>query len=435
MPKSSAMNAPEPLTVHICGKPAGVLDHHRGELRFAYSDDYAADPAAVPLSVSMPLTGPPVVGRRISGWLDGLLPTNQLVRRRWAARHGALSHSAFDVLGTAVGLDLPGAVQTFSYGAAAGLHERPSGIDWLSTAQLEGFVDQLVREKNWRREGTRSAWSLAGAQSKTALVRDGDRWGEPWGTNASTHILKPSMPGLQDQAINEHLCLAAARHCGLAAARSQPLRIGSHSVIAVTRDDRPTSPNGTVARAHQEDLHQACGEPDIGIYQSDFGGHPISRFARLFAEHSAEPDTDKRRFLDALVFNWLVCNLDGHAKNYGLQLAHTGHRLAPLYDIWSMQPYEPDLISSHTMAMSALPDRRILAADNPAAWRAAAAAIGIAPAEGPLRAAALAAALAGAFTRAADELPEDVRQAPIVHTLTTAMTQRSQHCLTALAAN
>ena len=426
--------APEPLTVLIGGTPAGIVDHHRGQLRLTYHDDYAADPAAVPLSVSMPLAEPVAVGRRVSGWLDGLLPGNETVRRRWAAKHNAPSHGAFDLLGTPVGLDLPGAAQTCPAGALAGLDARPSGIDWLTAAQLEDLVGQLVREQSWQRQGARSAWSLAGAQSKTALVRDGDRWGEPWGTNASTHILKPSMPDLADQALNEHLCLAAAARCGLAAAHSEPLHVGGHSVIAVTRYDRLVASDGTVIRAHQEDLHQTCGEPDVDIYQSELGGHPIARFARLFAEHSAQPDTDQRRFFDALAFNWLVCNIDGHAKNYSVLLSPAGHRLAPLYDIWSMQPYAPDIIGAHTMAMAALADRRILAADNPAAWTAAAAAVGLPRAEGPQRAAELAQALPDAFTRAADELPDTLRRTPVVHTLTSAMTQRSQHCLTALAA-
>lgn len=426
--------APEPLAVLIGGTPAGIVDHHRSQLRLTYHDEYVSDSAAVPLSVSIPLSESVIVGRRVSGWLDGLLPGNQTVRRRWAAKHNALSHGVFDLLSTPIGLDLPGAVQTCPAGALADLSARPSGIDWLTSTQLEELVDQLVREQSWQRQAARSAWSLAGAQSKTALVRDGERWGEPWGTNASTHILKPSMADLEDQAVNEHLCLAAARHCGLTAARSEPLRIAGHSVIAVARYDRPITPDGTVTRAHQEDLHQACGEPDVDIYQSELGGHPISRFARLFAEHSAEPDTDQRRFFDALVFNWLVCNLDGHAKNYSLLLSPAGNRLAPLYDIWSMQPYVPDLIGSHTMAMAAISDRRVLAADNPATWTATAAAAGLPPAEGPRRAAELAAALPSAFIRAADELADTVRRTPIVHRLTSAIDQRSKHCLTALTA-
>ena len=425
--------APEPLTVLIAGRPAGVIDHHRSQLRLTYDESYAADPTAVPLSLSMPLSEPVTAGRRVGGWLSGLLPGNETVRRRWAAKHDAISHSPFDLLSTPIGLDCPGAVQTCPTSRLADLPSRPSGIDWLTPSQLRHLVDELVREQNWQRRNARSAWSLAGAQSKTALVRDGDRWGEPWGTTPSTHIFKPSMRDLNDQAINEHLCLSAARFCGIAAVHTEPLRIGEHSVLAVRRYDRLPRPDGTVQRVHQEDFHQACGEPDADIYQTDTGGHSISRLAHIIADHSAEPDTDQRRFFDALVFNWLTCNTDAHSKNYSLLLAADGNRLAPLYDMWSMHPYDPEYVRSFTMAMSALPDRRILAAENPDAWTATAAAVGLPPLHGPRRAGALAAAVPDAFTRAADELPASLRTSPIVHTLTTAMTERAQHCLCALA--
>ncbi len=422
---------PEPLSVLIAGRDAGIIDHHRGLLRFSYHPQYSADVAAVPLSLSMPLKASVVTGERIVGWLNGLLPGNDIVRRRWAAKHGALSHTPFDLLSTPIGLDLPGAVQTCPATQLSTLETRPCGIDWLTEGQLNDLVNELVREQTWQRTGARAAWSLAGAQSKTALVRDQHRWGEPWGTTPSTHILKPSMRDLPDQAVNEHLCLTAARYCGLNAATTEPLRIGDHTVLAARRYDRPVL-NGRLQRVHQEDLHQACGEPNTDIYQTDTGGHPISRLARLIADHSAQPDVDRHRFLDALIFNWLVCNTDAHSKNYSFLLTPEANRLAPLYDIWSMHPYDPDYVRSYAMAMAAQPDRRILAADNPDAWLTAAAQIGITPKHGPQRAAEIAAAIPEAFARAADELSPSLRSAPVVLQLTTAMTQRARYCIAAL---
>ncbi len=423
----------EPLAVLIAGRHAGVIDRFRRRLRLTYDPAYAADPAASPLSLSLPLSDPVAAGPRVSGWLDGVLPGNDMVRSRWAAKHGALSDSPFDLLSTPLGLDLPGAVQTCPLNDLDDIASRPSGIDWLSTPQFEELVDELVREQRWQRSHARSAWSLAGAQSKTALVHDGDRWGEPWGNIPSTHILKPSMRDLADQAVNEHLCLAAARHCGLAVARSQALRVGDHSVIAVRRFDRTAAADGTVTRVHQEDFHQACGEPGAFIYRTENRGHPLGRLARLLADNSADPDADLRRFFDALVFNWLVCNSDAHSKNYSILLGPHEHRLAPLYDIWSLLPYEGDLSRSHTLAMPALADRRILAAENPQAWATTASTIGLPNFDGPRRAAQLSAAVGPAFTRAADELPDAMRASPIVGALTVAMNQRSRHCEIALS--
>src|ERR1700722_8318158 len=45
-------------------------------------------------------------------------------------------------------------------------------------------------------------------------------------------------------------------------------------------------------------------------------------------------------FFDALVWNWLVAGTDAHAKNYSLLLSGGDVRLAPLYDIASVLPYD-----------------------------------------------------------------------------------------------
>jgi hypothetical protein len=45
------------------------------------------------------------------------------------------------------------------------------------------------------------------------------------------------------------------------------------------------------------------------------------------------------RFVDALIWNWLIGGTDAHAKNYSLLMAGDQVRLAPLYDIASALPY------------------------------------------------------------------------------------------------
>ena len=61
-------------------------------------------------------------------------------------------------------------------------------------------------------------------------------------------------------------------------------------------------------------------------------------------------------------------------------------RLAPLYDIWSCKPYDPQYARSHAMAMSAIKDKRVYAAQDPAMWRATARAIGVDINDAPERA-------------------------------------------------
>ena len=56
-------------------------------------------------------------------------------------------------------------------------------------------------------------------------------------------------------------------------------------------------------------------------------------------EGSVVPEKDRRSFLRAQVVFWLLAAIDGHAKNYSLRLLPGSRfRLAPLYDIVSVQP-------------------------------------------------------------------------------------------------
>ncbi|MEX2549571.1 MAG: HipA domain-containing protein, partial [Nitriliruptoraceae bacterium] len=187
-------------------------------------------------------------------------------------------------------------------------------------------------------------FSLAGAQSKTALRHDtaSGRWGTPHGPEPTTHIIKPGVAGFDDLALNEHLCLAVARNVGLRAARTRVVRFEDQVAVAVERFDRHIT-DGTVRRIHQEDLCQALGVHPESKYQQDGGPSPediATLFDRVMPATTAE---DARlRFVDALVFNWLVGATDGHAKNFGLLLSGSQVRFAPLYDITSMLPYEHD---------------------------------------------------------------------------------------------
>ena len=424
----------EPLAVFIGGRYAARIDHTARWLRLVYGGDYAESPDATPLSLSLPIAAGEVAGARVSGWLDGLLPGNENVRADWASRYRARSVEPFDLLSTPIGLDCPGAVQTCPVSESGDIERRRGGVEWLSDERLSEIVDEIVRSQRWARRSRLGGYSLAGAQGKTALCRRGDQWGEPWGVVPTTHILKPSMRDLTDQALNEHLCLAAARYCGLAAARSEALRIGEHIVVAVVRYDRVATEDGTISRVHQEDFHQACGSPTESIYQRAGAGHSLTRLARLLGDHSTDPDGDRRRFFDALVFNWVIANTDAHAKNYSLLLGPRGAaRLAPLYDLWSYLPYDPDYIRAHTLAMSPLEDKRIIAAENPAAWQAAARAVGLAPADAPERAATLAGAVAAAFERAVDELPAHLRSSPLAGPLAKQVAARVAACRASLA--
>ena len=429
----------EELTVLMSGQTVGRVTRADGggPLTYTYDERYAGGPAAVPLSLSMPLQRRRFADARVQGWMEGLLPGDSRVRSHWAAKYQAASAEPFDLLATKVGLECTGAVQFCGPETLADA-EQPGGVIWLTPAQTEEMVVDMVRNAwMWGRQLRSSAFSLAGAFAKTALYRDSSearRWGEPHGSHPSTHILKVPMPGEPEQSINEHLCLTAARYSGLDAAVTELQTWAGHTAVVVTRFDRIRDAAGELRRVHQEDLHQAVGDYTASIYQhASTGrapGHDPARLARLLRDHSTEPARDLEAFFDALAFNWLICNTDAHSKNYSILLGPNAARLAPLYDIWSVMAGDPHHHEAHSLAMSALADPRILAANNPQAWRATAAAVGLDPTEGVDRVERIAGAVPEAFERAVSELDPQHRAARVVADLSSMIPHRASTCLT-----
>jgi serine/threonine protein kinase HipA of HipAB toxin-antitoxin module len=62
---------------------------------------------------------------------------------------------------------------------------------------------------------------------------------------------------------------------------------------------------------------------------------------------------DRYRFIDYLIYNYLIGSSDSHAKNFSIFITPAGNSLAPMYDVASTFPYE---LSRHTqMDRLALP--------------------------------------------------------------------------------
>jgi serine/threonine-protein kinase HipA len=315
-----------------------VVRTRGGRLSFEYDAAYAARPGATPLSVSMPLGVRTHTDARIAPWLEGLLPDNPDVVRRWATRFG-VKPSPVAILGTPVGEDCAGAVR-FT-GATAEGSPRASGVRWLKTSEIEERLRALRADAaSWLGAAGTGQFSLAGAQAKTALLLEDGRWGEPHGATPTTHILKPAIRGLDQHDLNEHLCMAAAARAGLIVARSSFEQFGGETAVVVERFDRIRH-GDTISRVHQEDLCQALGLPPAMKYQADGGPTPgqlAALFRRVMPARTAESAVSQ--FADALIWNWLIAGTDAHAKNYGLLLAGDEIRLAPLYDVASALPYD-----------------------------------------------------------------------------------------------
>ena len=328
------------LLVGMSGQPAGWLRRNpQGAVSLEYDPAYLADELATPLSVSLPLVQARHSGRKLDAWLGNLLPDNAQVLQRWAAEFKVSPSSPYALLAH-VGSDCAGAVQFLPDGQGL----RPlaaGGLAPLTDEQVGARLRALLTDPAaWTPLHESGRFSLAGAQAKIALRLDGSTWAEPWGSEPTSHILKPPMPGLAHQEVNEHLCLRAARELGLPAAVSAVRRFDGEQAIVVARYDRVTDSVGSLQRVHQEDMCQAMGLPAARKYQSDRGPSAVDVVAllRSVLGPALAPDAISR-FVRALALNWVLAGTDAHAKNYGLLLAGREVRLAPLYDVNSALPY------------------------------------------------------------------------------------------------
>lgn len=327
------------LHVLIEGRLAGRLIRYRGAVRFRYEPEYRALESPTPLSVSMPVLLEEHPPARVQPWIAGLLPDNDRVIERWA-RLFRVSSSPFALLGSPVGEDCAGAVQVVPSERLQSVIARPGAVEWLTDAEVaERIRDLRTDVAAWLGSGKTGQFSLAGAQAKTALLfRDG-RWGIPRGTLATTHILKPAITGLDEHDLNEHLCLQAARRAGMLVVETSLGRFQDESAIVVRRYDRREI-DGRLVRIHQEDLCQALSVEPGRKYEAEGGPGPsdVIDLLRTLMRPSLA-DAEIWRFVDALIWNWLIAGTDAHAKNYSLLLSGPQVRLAPLYDVASALPY------------------------------------------------------------------------------------------------
>ena len=339
------------LVALLDGKEVGrVRRQPQGRLTFFYDDDWRQAPEAYPLSLSMPL-GAKEHGRSVvEAFLWNLLPDNELVLARWAAKFQVSARNAFALL-SHVGEDCAGAVQFVTPDRLDAIRSgKDDNIEWLDEAEIAKRL-KILREDHaaWRLPRDTGQFSLAGAQPKTALLLQNGRWGIPSGRIATTHILKPPTAHFDGHAENEHICLTLAGSLGLPVAQSNVARFEDEIAIVIERYDRQGRGNDIV-RIHQEDICQVLGIMPTKKYQNE-GGPSAFNIVELLRTYSTNRDDDLLTFVTALGLNWLIAGTDAHAKNFSLLLGSRRVRLAPLYDVASILPYDEFDIHKVKLAM------------------------------------------------------------------------------------
>jgi serine/threonine-protein kinase HipA len=310
---------------------------------FRYAPEWLTAGVGRPISLSMPLRPTEYRGEIVTAYFDNLLPDSRRIRDRIQRHFGASSASAFDLLAE-IGRDCVGAIQLLDESAPTPDVRTIEGTP-LTRKGVEHLLTNLLRATPGRAEDSDDfRISLAGAQEKTALLRLNGKWLRPRGTTPTTHILKlPIGTGgggidLTTSVENEWLCAEILREYGIPVARCSMDRFGEQQVLVVERFDRRLSTDGSwIVRLPQEDLCQATGVPSDRKYEAD-GGPGIRTIMSLLLG-SSRADEDRRDFFKTQILYWLLCAIDGHAKNFSLFLeAGGGYRLTPRYDILSAFP-------------------------------------------------------------------------------------------------
>lgn len=262
-------------------------------------------------------------------WFGNLLPEEQ-ARDALIKRLG-VPDDDFSLL-EAIGGDCAGALVILPPGRQP-QHDgayQPLALDKLSrwAAFRERYA--LMDSDN---DEARPRLSLAGAQDKLPVHwRDGTLY-LPTGSAASTHILKFAVEGRDQVILNELYLNTLARHVGLACPATTMHFAGRHPYLMVERYDRVGHGTASVTRIHQEDLCQALGLPRSRKYQA-FNGPRFGQCVQAVREACRPAATSIQQLLTWQIFNVLVGNSDGHAKNVSLLQDERGRwQIAPAYDL------------------------------------------------------------------------------------------------------
>ena len=98
------------LVTLLGDREVGRLRQDRGRVSFEYDDAWRDSAEAYPLSLSMPIVEKRHLHATVNPFLWGLLPDNEFILERWAARFHVSAGNAFSLL-EKVGEDCAGAVR------------------------------------------------------------------------------------------------------------------------------------------------------------------------------------------------------------------------------------------------------------------------------------------------------------------------------------
>jgi len=336
------------LHVLANGDLVGFLDVAEGRWSF----DYDAGWSVYALSPSFPLATREYKDsadiRHVEWFFENLLPEGRLreliasmdridPKDTWALllRHGQDTAGALSLLPETMDI---------------------SGVQEKLLPLSRDALQDKIQESRSRNLPLMASWddirmSLAGAQEKVGLRIDAH--GSiflPEGTAASTHIVKPENASADFPfcPANEFFCMRLAAELKVPVPQVDLLHLPEPLYVIERFDRTPTAE--TIRRLHQIDLCQALGVSPSKKYESEGGLGLQHLFDLVRSPFIDRPIVATNAILQWVAFNYLVGNLDAHAKNIAFLMRGQKAAVAPFYDMLCVEAYLPRATMSMAIA-------------------------------------------------------------------------------------
>lgn len=330
------------LDVRLDGylQPIGKLTRRiSGDVTFSYTSGHLGLTDAMSLSLSLPLQEAPYGDVDTRSFFTNLLPERDQPVREVQERFGVQSTDLVGVL-FYLGADCAGAASILPEGSAP--TKVPGNLETDYDVLTKEDLQEIVRSLHVRSalpNQMRDPSPLAGYQSKISILMiDAENFALPKpGTGApSTHVMKvPDGNHLLDPE-QESFSLQMSDQCGLSTVPSSQIKFSGIPVLITRRFDRAFNAQGQIVRLHQEDFAQALSLPPRIKYQREgiIGRRFDAPAIGNLLHKTANPEFARFTILKLTLFDLLIGNVDGHAKNHALLYSRGAQPdLAPRYDV------------------------------------------------------------------------------------------------------
>lgn len=350
------------LRVLADGQWMGTLDVTNGRWSFEYAPGWTAYALAPNFPLATRQYRDAGGQRQVEWFFENLLPEGRI--RELIASRGRIDPWDTWALLIRHGRDTAGALSLVP-------DEMPEdGLRNVLVPLSRDALQAKIEESRKRNVPLMASWdeirmSLAGAQEKLGLHIDSD--GSlflPEDTAASTHIVKPENASADFPfcPANEFFCMRLAAELKIPVPEVDLLHL-PEPLYVVERFDRQRSTREAMAtendvrRLHQIDLCQALGVSPARKYESEGGLGLHHLFEVLHGVFIDRPVVAINAAVQWVAFNYLIGNLDAHAKNIAFLIRGQKAEVAPFYDLLCVEAYLPRA----TMAMG-------IAGENKPGW-------------------------------------------------------------------